>query len=216
MLHVWGTLLGTMQGWGSFSYIYSYFALPEDPGLDSPTRWLPFSLCPFPILHPKSNVNTKDCISVYSGFFHSIPLDFLCEAVTLLQLYWSVFIAQKGGHKTVCDLQKSHLFCLCFSVPCSWLFRAYIKTGNVAFLRSHCATLPSFPSPSSEEGSQEKNVVHVEIFVPLSMGMISKILSLPRFTIVKWDQNPALRGKCYFWNWSETAAFKTSDAGWLS
>lgn len=60
------------------------FALLADPILDTPT---PFSPCPFqlfPILHPKSNVNAKDWISMYFGFFHLISLNFLFEAVTAL------------------------------------------------------------------------------------------------------------------------------------
>lgn len=63
------------------------FALLADPILDTPT---PFSPCPFqlfPILHPKSNVNTKDWISMYFGFFHLISLNFLFEAVTVFQPY---------------------------------------------------------------------------------------------------------------------------------
>lgn len=44
---------------------------------------------------------------------------------------------------------------------------------------------PSFSNPSTEENSQYKDIVHVEIFVYLSIRMISEILSLPRFTIVK-------------------------------
>lgn len=93
---------------GQFLRHLENFALPEDPVLDSPTHWHPFSPCPFqavfPILHPKPNVNTKDCTSMYFGVFHFISVDFLFEAVTVLQPYWSVFIAQRGGHKTVCDM----------------------------------------------------------------------------------------------------------------
>lgn len=38
----------------------------------------------------------------------------------------------------------------------------------------------------------EKDIVHIELFAHLSMGLISKVLSLPRFTIVKCDQNLAV------------------------
>lgn len=119
----------------------------------------------------------------------------------------------KKGPQPVCNLRKSHLFCLCFPVPCSWLFRTYIKTENVAFLCIHCAALPSFPNPKSKEMSQEKDTMHVEIFVHLSTLLMSNILSLPIFIIVKRDQNLFLWGKCYFCQWSETAAFKISSAG---
>lgn len=77
------------------------FALLADPILDTPT---PFSPCPFqlfPILHPKSNVNTKDWISMYFGFFHLISPNFLFEAVTVFQPYWSVFIAQRRTQNSV-------------------------------------------------------------------------------------------------------------------
>lgn len=89
MLPVWGTLTWNNTRMGQFITYLENVALPEDPILDCPTHWpyplTPFSPYPyqavFPILHPKSNVNTKDYTSVYFGGFHLISLDFLFETV---------------------------------------------------------------------------------------------------------------------------------------
>lgn len=88
------------------------FALLVGPVLDTST---PLSPCPsqlFPILHPKFNVNTKHWISMDSGFFHLISLDFLFEEVMVFQPYWSVFIVQSGGHKTVWSAEMKFILSL--------------------------------------------------------------------------------------------------------
>lgn len=173
------------------------FALLAGPVLDTSA---PFSPCPFqlfPILLPKSNTSTKDGISMDFGFFHLISLDFLFEAIMVFQPYWSVFIAQRGEHKTVCDLQKSNLFCLYFSVPYMWLFGAYIKIKieNVAFVLVFEKLFLPFLILQVRKAVGTGILCMLGFFVYLSIRMISEILSLPRFTTVKWGQNLVLWGK---------------------
>lgn len=67
-------------------------------------------------------------------------------------------------------------------------------TLKLKMLLSYIAIVQFFLPFLILKGKQpgEKDIVHVGIFVPLSMGLISKVLPLPRFTIVKRDQNLAL------------------------